>query len=110
MMKVVATSRLIARQICSMGLRFGGYGGRYTGGILFLAALRFDQHRMVRTEVIQHDDQPFPRVCLPERSRKVMVKTPLTPKMPTVLARVFAVFFTNGVRSNDHMRWVLAVV
>ena len=110
MMKVAATSRLIARQICSMGLRSGEYGGRYTGGILFLAALRFDQHRVVRTEVIQHNDQPFPRVCLPERSRKVMVEVPLTARMPEVLARILVVFFTIGVRSNDHMRRVLAVV
>ncbi len=35
MMKVAATSRLIARQICSMGLRSGEYGGRYTSWILF---------------------------------------------------------------------------
>jgi hypothetical protein len=35
---------------------------------------------------------------------------PLTARMPEVLARILVVFFTIGVRSNDHMRRVLAVV
>ncbi len=47
--------------------------------------------------------------CL-ECSRKVTRKVPLTTRIPTMLTPSFMVFFTSGVRANDHMRRVLAVV
>lgn len=38
-----------------------------------------------------------------------MMEVPLTARIPKILAQIFVVFFTDKVRSNDHMCGVLAV-
>ncbi len=98
------------------GVEIGKVWGKVCEVDIVFSSIVPDENRVVRTEIVQHDNQAFIWVyplefleylpissCL-ERSRKVTMEFPLTAKMPKVLARIFSVFFTNGVRPNDHIR------
>lgn len=58
-MDVTKTSRLIARQTCSIGLSSGEYGGRCTSRMLLPAVYWPDHDDMMRVEVVEDDDGPF---------------------------------------------------
>lgn len=81
-----------------------------------------DRDGMMRAEIVEDDGEPFVGIRSPVFSQhlpdvfllgalpEVMMGVPLTARMAKVLARIFSVFFTSGGWSNDHIRWVLAVV
>ena len=61
-MNVVAISRLFAHHTCSRGFEIRGVWRAKHEMDIVAGSVFPDKHRAVRTEVVQHDDQPLSRV------------------------------------------------